>query len=65
MSREQLQKAVGLKPRDHFREAHLLPALRAGLIEMPVPDKPRSRNQRNRLTSTGRELLTRIKESEH
>ena len=63
MSREQLQEAVGLKHRGHFRRAFLLPALRAGLIEMTVPDKPRSRNQRYRLTPAGRKLLTRIKES--
>ena len=64
MSREQLQEAVGLKNRGHFRRAYLLPALRAGLIEMTVPDKPRSRSQRYRLTPAGRKLLTRIKESD-
>ena len=64
MSREQLQEALGLKHRGHFREAYLLPALRAGLIEMTAPDKPRSRNQRYRLTSAGRNLLTRIKQSD-
>ena len=64
MSREQLQEALGLKHRGHFRGAYLLPALRAGLIEMTAPDKPRSRNQRYRLTSAGRNLLTRIKQSD-
>jgi len=64
MTREQLQEAVGLKHRGHFRRAYLLPALRAGLIEMTVPDKPRSRNQRYRLTSAGRELVMRIKETD-
>ena len=28
---------------EHFRKAYLLPALQAGLIEMTIPDKPRSR----------------------
>lgn len=61
MSREQLQEVVGLKHPGHFREAYLLPSLRAGLIEMTVPDKPRSRNQRYRLTSAGQELVMRVK----
>lgn len=64
MTREQLQAAVGLKHRGHFSRAYLLPALRAGLIEMTVPDKPRSRNQRYRLTSAGRKLVMRIEETD-
>ena len=64
MTREQLQAAVGLKHRGHFSRAYLLPALRAGLIEMTVPDKPRSRNQRYRLTSAGRKIVMRIKETD-
>ena len=41
MTRQRLQEALGLKHEDHFREAYLTPALRAGLIEMTIPDKPR------------------------
>lgn len=40
---------MGLKDDDHFREAYLLPALAAGLVEMTIPDKPNSRNQRYRV----------------
>ena len=59
MTRQGLREAFGLGNDEHFRKAYLLPALRAGLIEMTIPDKPRSRNQRYRLTPQGRELLRR------
>ena len=60
MTRQGLQEALGLKHRDHFNEVHLTPALEAGLIEMTIPDKPRSSRQRYRLTSAGSEYLKRI-----
>ena len=49
MTRQQLQQALGLKDDDHFRKAYLQPALDAGLIEMTVPDKPRSSRQKYRV----------------
>ena len=60
MTRQGLQEALGLRHRIHFREAYLLPALRAGLIEMTIPDKPRSSRQRYRLTPAGRERLRQL-----
>ena len=56
LTRSELQEAVGLTHREHFRKAYLLPALEAGLIEMTQPDKPNSRSQRYRLTRAGKEL---------
>ena len=64
MTRQHLQEALGLKHEDHFRKAYLLPALQAGLIEMTIPDKPRSRNQRYRLTPAGREFLRQSEEKQ-
>ena len=52
--RRELQEALGLKHEDHFRKAYLVPALDAGLVEMTLPDKPRSSKQRYRLTEKGR-----------
>ena len=49
MTGQQLQQALGLKDDDHFRKAYLQPALDAGVIEMTVPDKPRSSRQKCRL----------------
>jgi hypothetical protein len=44
-----------LKDDEHFRKAYLLPAIEAHLIEMTIPDKPRSRSQsKYRLTENGR-----------
>jgi hypothetical protein len=53
MTRLQLQRALGLKDDEHFRRAYLQPALEQGLIEMTIPDKPRSSKQRYRLTAAG------------
>lgn len=57
MSRQQIQAALGLKSEAHFRTAHLKPALQAGLVEMTLPDKPNSRQQRYRLTALGQRQL--------
>jgi ATP-dependent DNA helicase RecG len=53
MTRQQLQAALGLQNDEHFRKAYLQPALDAGLIELTIPDKPRSSEQRYRLTAKG------------
>ena len=55
--RHQLQQALGLKDDEHFRKAYLLPSLEAGMIEMTLPDKPRSSKQRYRLTARARQWL--------
>ena len=53
MSRAELMGALGLADRRHFARIYLQPSVDAGLIEMTVPDRPRSRMQRYRLTSRG------------
>ena len=60
MSRQEIQQALGLKHDDHFRNAYLIPALQAGLIERTIPDKPRSSKQRYRVTPAGRRYLRRM-----
>jgi Fic family protein len=57
MSRERLQSSLGLLDRKSFRERYLKPALADGWIEMTIPDKPKSRLQKYRLTDKGRQLL--------
>jgi len=59
MTRQQLKEALGLKDDEHFRKAYLLPALEAGLVEMTIPDKPRSSKQKYRLTDKGRQVMAR------
>ena len=57
MSREALQSLLALKDRKSFRERYILPALQEGLIEMTIPEKPRSSTQKYRLTEKGRQAL--------
>lgn len=57
MSRKDLQDILGLKDNEHFRKAYLLPAIRENLIEMTIPDKPKSSKQRYRITEKGHTLI--------
>jgi ATP-dependent DNA helicase RecG len=57
MDRQSLQQDLGLKAEKNFRLVYLRPALDANLIEMTIPDKPRSSKQKYRLTEKGRKLL--------
>ena len=43
---KELMEILDLKSRSSFRENYLLPAIKSGFIEMTLPDKPNSRNQR-------------------
>ncbi|MFA8450239.1 MAG: Fic family protein [Bacteroidales bacterium] len=49
MTRTEIQEKLGLKDRMNFTHNYLQPALRLGLIEMTIPDKPNSRLQRYRV----------------
>ena len=53
MGRSELQAALRLTHRPHFIASYLRPTLKAGLIEMTLPDKPTSRHQRYRRTAAG------------
>jgi ATP-dependent DNA helicase RecG len=57
MSRQDLQRSLGLKDDEHFRKAYLSPTIKESLIEMTLPDKPHSSKQKYRLTRKGRFLL--------
>ena len=59
MNRRELQEALGLKDDEHFRKQYLLPSLESGLIEMTIPDKPRSSKQKYRATLEGQQLLNK------
>lgn len=56
MSKIEIQRALGLKDRKNFEEKYLNPALKQGLIEMTIPNKPKSSNQKYNLSSKGAEL---------
>jgi len=59
-TRQALQEAVGLKDAEHFRRHYLLPALAAGLLEMTIPEKPRSSSQKYRMSPAGRRMVEKI-----
>lgn len=61
-SRARLQQAAGVANRPHFGTAYLAPLLRAGWLEMTIPDKPRSRLQRYRTTVAGLRALAEPRE---
>ena len=49
LSATQLMECLGLSHRPTFRKNYLHPALDLGLIEMTIPDRPNSRNQKYKL----------------
>lgn len=54
----ELIDVVGGASRTRFRNSVLKPLMQTGLTEMTIPEKPRSSNQKYRITDTGRALLT-------
>ncbi len=57
MSREEILSKLGLKSRDNLRRVYLKPALDSGFIELTLPGKLRSKNQKYRKTEKGKTLL--------
>ena len=62
LTREEIQSKLQLANRDYFRKEYLKPALDSGLIEMTIPRKPTSRNQKYRLTTKGKERQQKLNE---
>ncbi len=58
LSRAEIMAMLGLKDRAHFVNSYLIPALDAELIEMTIPDRPRSMHQKYRLTKKGADRRT-------
>lgn len=53
----ELMAPFGRTNRTMFRDQVLAPLLEAGLVEMTIPDKPRSPKQQYRTTEAGRAAL--------
>ncbi|EKL02690.1 hypothetical protein VCCP1035_3724 [Vibrio cholerae CP1035(8)] len=60
----ELQDSLTLKDAEHFRKNYLKPALEItpALVEMTIPDKPTSRNQKYRLTALGQQLKQQLQQ---
>ena len=52
-----MMNVVGRQNRTKFRDGLVKPLIEAGLLELTIPDKPRSRLQKYRLTEKGRQAL--------
>ncbi len=61
MGRSELQGLLSIRNRDYFRTDYLNPAISNGYIELTIPDKPNSQNQKYRLTAKGVALKDRLK----
>jgi len=57
----ELLDKLSIRHRASFRTTYLVPALTQNLVEMTLPDRPKSPNQKYRLTAKGRALLQRTK----
>lgn len=60
MNRQEIQDRLGLSHRENFRSNYLKPALDLGIIEMTIPDKPKSGLQKYRLTMLGKQLKRKL-----
>ena len=63
MGRSELQGLLSIKNRDYFRTDYLNPAISNGYIELTIPDKPNSQNQKYRLTAKGIALKEKLKDN--
>ncbi len=52
LTKQQIMNILGLEDRENFRLNYLQPALAVGLLEMTIPDKPTSKNQKYRKSVT-------------
>ncbi|MFH0882489.1 MAG: ATP-binding protein, partial [bacterium] len=53
-----MMNVVGRQNRTKFRDGLVKPLIEAELLELTIPDKPRSRLQKYRLTENGRQVLS-------
>ena len=55
-SRADLMQKLNLTHREYFRAEYIQKALEQGIIELTIPDKPKSSKQKYRLTQKGLHL---------
>jgi len=63
-SGKKLIEELNLKHKPTFRMNYLKPAIEAGLIELTISEKPRSRFQKYRLTDKGKAIYELVKQNE-
>jgi len=60
MGRAEMQRSLRLTNSKYFRESYLQMAVNYGVVEMTLPDKPQSKNQKYRLTVLGKALNKKL-----
>ncbi|QEH39577.1 hypothetical protein FW415_01305 [Chitinophaga sp. XS-30] len=61
LSRDEMMTTLRLRHAPTFRENYPHPALNAGIIEMTIPDKPKSVKQKYRLTAKGKTIQQQLR----
>lgn len=61
LGNSEIRELMQLKDRTHLRGYYIDPAMAQGLIEYTLPDKPKSSNQKYKLTDTGITFLNQCK----
>ena len=56
-SAKEIMAELGLKHWKTFQSNYLVPLIETGVVERPIPDKPRSRMQRYKTTEAGLAVL--------
>ena len=60
LSRQEIQNKLKLAARKNLKERYINPALKLFLVEMTIPNKPNSKNQKYRLTEKGEQLKKQL-----
>jgi ATP-dependent DNA helicase RecG len=56
-TKKELMQLLSLSGRDNFEKLYLKPAIELELLELTIPEKPKSRLQKYRLTELGKQIL--------
>ena len=59
-SRSELMALLDLKHAGNFRDNYMKPSMDKGYIEMTLPDTPKSKNQKYRLTAKGQKIKIQL-----
>ncbi|MFC1695236.1 Fic family protein [Pseudomonadota bacterium] len=60
----ELMELLKLRNRPSFQQTYLRPASKLGVIEMTLPDKPRSQNQKYLITDLGRKVREKLRSAD-
>jgi hypothetical protein len=60
--RVEIQELLGLTDKRNFNDKYIIPALKSVLVEKTIPNIPKSRLQKFRLTELGKETQKKITE---